>query len=239
MQFIDHGGILAKMCFVLLSIMLFASVYLTLIKAINLSGRAYRARKFLRGLARVRSLQQGQALVTRRPKNESFSRLTHRIMVEKKQLDATSNPYTKGSGVYDTMVQRLIAAEAAEQAADLHQGLKVLAAIVWAAPLTGLVAIAWRAGWLGPASAQAQATAGGVWLDAPALMQLGLLVSAIALFAYLCLLGANRIYLSRFVLFGRLILPLLEQGAQVKMREATSSSHGFVGVWQSAMDVEA
>lgn len=148
MQLVGQGDIVDRALFVFLSIMLFASLYLFLIKAINLFWQAYHGRKFLNRLAKARSLQQVQELVDRQATIESFSRLSHHIMVEKRKFDRTHAKYGQQENALGAIAQRSIAHETAEQTQDLHQGLNVLAAIVWAAPLTGLVATGWRAVWL-------------------------------------------------------------------------------------------
>jgi len=238
MQLIGQGDIVARALFVFLAIMLFASVYLALIKAISLSWRLYRAKRFLGSLAKARSLRQMQECVDGWTTNESFSRLTHRIMAEQKKRNVSAASRDERGDALGAAAQRLIAVEAAEQAADLHQGLVVLAAMAWMAPVTGLAATAWYAGGVWLQSALALGAAGEPWIHGLALLQLGLVVAVIALPAYLCLRAANRMYLSRFARFGRMIQPMLEQGGEVPMRGVKPGS-GFTRVWRSALDANA
>ncbi|NYT76472.1 hypothetical protein H0A71_05650 [Alcaligenaceae bacterium] len=233
MQLIGQSDMVVRALFVFLSIMLFASVYLFLIKTVSLSCRAVHARRFLRGLAQARSLQQVQELVDRQTTIQSFSRVAHYIMVEKKTRSKKSDQGSQAPGAYGTVAQRLIEDEAAEQAVDLHQGLKVLVTIVWAAPLTGLVAAVWHGVWIWLQSNLVGWSAGGLWADGLAMMQLGLMVATIALAAYLCLLVANRMYLSQFVLFRQMVMRLLEQGGNIKELDA-EPHHGFARGQQSA-----
>jgi biopolymer transport protein ExbB/TolQ len=60
MQLISQGDIVLRALFVFLVVMLFASVYLFLIKAVNLSCRAHRARKFRCDLANACSSHHGR-----------------------------------------------------------------------------------------------------------------------------------------------------------------------------------
>ncbi|TKR53936.1 hypothetical protein D7I39_18760 [Allopusillimonas ginsengisoli] len=233
MQLIGQSDMVVRALLVFLSIMLFASVYLFLIKVINLSCRAYHARRFLRGLGQARSWQQLQELVDRQTTIGSFSRLAHHILIQKKTLDATTGQYGPAGVAHGVMAQRLIEHEAAAQATDLHQGLKVLAAMVWAAPLTGLAATVWHGVWIWQRSIPAGWQGSSLWADGLAMMQLGLFVAAIALAAYVCLLAGTRMYLSQFVLFRQTVVSLLEQGVNAKAHNA-KSRHGFPHVQQSA-----
>lgn len=237
MYLIGQSDMVVRALFVFLSTMLFASVYLFLIKAINLSCRACHAKRFLHSFSQARSLQQVQELVDRQVTIESFSRVAHRILAEKTIFDATADQYAQVSGAHDAVARRLIAQEAAEQAVDIRRGLNVLAAMVWAAPATGLAATVWRAVGLWLHSARVDWKASDLWAEALVMMQLGSVVAIIALVAYLCLLVANRLYLSQFVLFGRLVMPLLEPGGTAKARDA-NGRHDFPRTQQSKLNFE-
>lgn len=218
MQLIGQGDVVARALFVFLVIMLFAASYLFLVKAGGLTCRILDARRFLSALAGAGSLRQMRELVDRQTTIRSFSRLAHRIMAEKRALDAQTSGLGGAGGVYDAMAQGLIAREIAEQKADLHQGLNVLTVIVWAAPLTGLAATAWLAGGRWLQSPWAEWAAVSLWPDGLVMMQLGMAVAAVSLIAYLCLLVANRMYLSQFVLFRREVMRILERGDDGRAR---------------------
>jgi biopolymer transport protein ExbB/TolQ len=232
MQFISPGDIVLRALFVFLVVMLFASVYLFLIKAVNLSCRAHCARKFRCDLANACSLQQVQKLIDRQTTIQPFSRALHRIMVEKRVSDARAAKYGNAGAAHDITAQRLIAQEAAEQAADLRQGLDVLAAMVWVAPLIGLVATVWHAG---RSSLRVEGAVNDLWTDGLAMMQLGLVVAIIALLAYLSLRVANRMYLSQFDPFRRMVVSILEQGGNTNVCEA-APQRGFPRIPRRGLD---
>ncbi len=210
MQLIGHSDLVIRVFFVFLWIMLFASVYLFLVKAVDLSCRAWQARRFLRSLARTRSLRQMQALVDGQVTIKSFSRVTHRILAEQRRLDAATARPVQAGDAQGAAAQRLIAQEAAEQAAQLRQGLGVLAAVMLLAPLTGLVSIVWDAGRSWVWSLGVDGAHGDLWSGGGEVMQLGLIVALVALCGYLCLRAANRLYLAQFNVFRRMVMPILE-----------------------------
>ncbi|WP_323029655.1 MotA/TolQ/ExbB proton channel family protein [Castellaniella defragrans] len=226
MQLIGQGDIVVRMLFVFLVMMLFAASYLFLVKAAGLTCRILDARKFLSGLALAGSLRQMRELVDRQTTIRSFSRLAHRIMAEKRMLDARAAGCGEAGGTHGAMVQGLIAQEAAEQAADLRRGLNVLAAMVWIAPLMGLVAAVWRAGGIWLESSRVSWTSAGLWADGLAMMQLGLAVAVVCLMAYLCLLVANRMYLSQFALFREMVVRILAQEGDGRAQKVGFRSGG-------------
>lgn len=217
MQLISQGDIGSSALLVFLLIMLFASVYLFLSKAVTLSCRFCCDRKFLAGLARARTPRQVQALADRETTLRCFSRLAHRILTEKKALGAMGGA---GRNKVGAMARRLIACDAVEQALALRQGLELLAAVAWLAPLTGAAAVGWRLAWRWLQAGATDGAGAEPWAEALMPMALGLLVAAIALLAWLCLAAANRLYLARFDAFRRLMLSILEEGGRVAEGQA-------------------
>jgi biopolymer transport protein ExbB/TolQ len=180
-------------------------------------------------------LQQVQKLIDRQTTIQPFSRALHRIMVEKRVSDARAAKYGNAGAAHDITAQSLIAQEAAEQAADLRQGLDVLAAMVWVAPLIGLVATVWHAGRSWMQSPKVGGAVNDLWTDGLAMMQLGLVVAIVALLAYLSLRVANRRYLSQFEPFRRMVVSILEPGGNINVCEA-APQRGFPRIPRRGLD---
>ncbi len=238
MQLIGHGDLASGVFFAFLSAMLFAGAYLFLVKLADLTCRAWHAWRFLRGFAQARSLQQARALVDGQATLQSFSRVAHCILVEKKTFDAAADRHGQARDAPGAAAQRLIALEAAGQAAELRRGLNILAAMVWAAPATGLLATLWHEVWPQLQPGQAGWKAHAPWGEQFAMMQLGLSTALISLVARLCLQVANRVYLSQFALFGRMVRSLLEPDRNAAACGA-ELRHGVPRTPENALKFEA